>query len=274
MRGNDRLADGKADANSCILGAEEAVEDMRQVRGGNARPIVKNGEDDRAFVIDRRLGIDPARRLSRLHDRLDAVDQQVDDHLLQLIRSPMTLGSPAPKVVDRTIDFEIDVMADEQECLLDDLVEVDEALLRFVLRCHAAYSMNDVTRATRVRHNSGGELRNFLGVVVSARQPSQAGLAVGHDGRKRLVDLMRDRRRQFSESCDTPGVREIGLHFSKLLLGVQPFADVLHGDEGVSSCSGGTGYVTVNRTSMIVAIESADPGFLNRDSGGLRNAQP
>jgi len=37
-------------------------------------------------------------------------------------------------------------------------------------------------------------------VLHGTRQPPQAGLAVGHDGRKRLVDLMRDRRRQFSDS--------------------------------------------------------------------------
>jgi hypothetical protein len=40
-----------------------------------------------------RLDIDPAFRLSRLRNRLDAVDQQADDHLLQLNRSPIARGS-------------------------------------------------------------------------------------------------------------------------------------------------------------------------------------
>ena len=97
MRGDDRLTDGKADADSRILGAEEAVEDMRQIRSGNARPIVENGEDDQAVIIDRRLGIDPARRRARLHDRLDAVNQQVDDHLLQLNPVAHDLGKSSAK---------------------------------------------------------------------------------------------------------------------------------------------------------------------------------
>ena len=48
----------QADANSCILGAEEAVEDVLKVRGGNAWPIVENGEDERAVFIDRSLNFD------------------------------------------------------------------------------------------------------------------------------------------------------------------------------------------------------------------------
>jgi hypothetical protein len=75
---------GQADANSRSLGAEDAVENMLQVCGGNARPVVKDGKGDRAVFIDRRLDVDSACRLSRLFNRLDAVDQQIDDHLLQL----------------------------------------------------------------------------------------------------------------------------------------------------------------------------------------------
>src|SRR5689334_6228718 len=84
MRGDDRLANGEANANSGILGTEEAFEDMLEVRGGNAWPVVKHGKGGRAVFIDRRLHVDPACRLSRLGDRLDAVDQQIDDDLLQL----------------------------------------------------------------------------------------------------------------------------------------------------------------------------------------------
>ena len=50
----------------------------------NAWAIVEHGKDDRTVFIDRRLDIDPAYRLSRLRNRLDAIDQEVDDPLLQL----------------------------------------------------------------------------------------------------------------------------------------------------------------------------------------------
>src|SRR2546423_10271079 len=102
-------------------------------------------------------------------------------------------------------------MSDEQQRLLGHLVQVDEALLRFVLRRHAADAMYDVAGATRVRYDSGGELCDLVRVLIGAREPSQAGLTVGHDGRKRLVDLVRNRRRELSERCDPSGMREVGL---------------------------------------------------------------
>jgi len=97
VRPDDRLADREADANSCILGAEEAVEDAPEVSGGDARPIVEDGKADRAVFVDRRLDVDPTYRLTGVHDGLDAVDEQVDDHLLQL--NPVTehLGKPRCK---------------------------------------------------------------------------------------------------------------------------------------------------------------------------------
>ena len=73
---------------------------------GTPGPLSKTEKTTEPSVIDRRPGIDPARWLARLHDRLDAVDQQVDDHLLQLNPVAHDLGRPAPNVADRTIDFE------------------------------------------------------------------------------------------------------------------------------------------------------------------------
>src|SRR5690348_1747585 len=132
MRGDDRLANGEADANSGILGTEEDLEDMFEVRGGDAWPVVKDGKTSRTIFIDRRLHVDPACRLSRLDDRLDAIDQQVDDHLLQL--NPVAdhlreTGGEGRRQYNR---LRIEVMSDEQQGLFHGLIEIDEAFLGLI----------------------------------------------------------------------------------------------------------------------------------------------
>jgi hypothetical protein len=82
---------------SCILGAEEAVENVLKVGDSNAWAIVEHGKDDRTVFTDRGLDIDPAYRLSRLRNRLDAVDQQVGDHLLQLNQAAHHAGKRGAK---------------------------------------------------------------------------------------------------------------------------------------------------------------------------------
>src|SRR5262245_4871127 len=102
-------------------------------------------------------------------------------------------------------------MSDEEEGFFNDQIEIDETLLRFMLRGHASYPVNDLNSTTRIRYDPGREMRVLFDVLIGARQPSQAGLAVGHDGRQRLVDLMRDRGREFAKGRDTSGMREVSL---------------------------------------------------------------
>jgi hypothetical protein len=97
MRGDNRLANRQTDTDSCILGAEEAVENVLKVGDSNAWAIVEHGKDDRTVFTDRGLDIDPAYRLSRLRNRLDAVDQQVGDHLLQLNQAAHHAGKRGAK---------------------------------------------------------------------------------------------------------------------------------------------------------------------------------
>src|SRR3954447_6618045 len=51
-----------------------------------------------------------------------------------------------------------------------------------------------------------------------AREPAQAGAAIGDDGGERLIDLMRDRSRQLSQARDTSHMRELCPHIAQRLL--------------------------------------------------------
>ena len=152
-------------------------------------------------------------------------------------------------------------MANEQKSLLNDLVEIDETFLRLMLCCHSSYALNDFAGATRVRYDPGRKLSDLFRVLIGASQPPQARLAVGHDRRKRLVDFMRNRRRQLAESCDTAGVSEVGLQFSKLLLRIQSFADVLHGYEGRVQLLGQHRICDREQDIDKCAIEGENPGL-------------
>src|SRR5690349_18613829 len=112
MGSNDRLANGEADAYPGILGAEEPVEDMLQVRRGNSRPVVEDGKDNGGFFIDRGLDIDTTCRLSRLHERLNAVDEQIDDHLLQLDPIAHYAGEPSSQCRRQGNRLRINVVSD------------------------------------------------------------------------------------------------------------------------------------------------------------------
>ena len=96
MPPNDRLANGEANANRSILDAKSAFENMLHVAVGDAKAIVKNRKDDRPVFIEPSPDVDQVRWLSRLCDRLDAVDQQVDYHLLQLNPFACHAGNVAP----------------------------------------------------------------------------------------------------------------------------------------------------------------------------------
>jgi hypothetical protein len=84
MRGGDRLANRQTDTDSCILGAEEAIENVLKVGDSNPGPLSNTEKTtEPSSLTDVWISFRPY-RLSRLRNRLDAVDQQVDDHLLEL----------------------------------------------------------------------------------------------------------------------------------------------------------------------------------------------
>jgi hypothetical protein len=85
---------------------KRAFENMLHVAVGDAKAIVKNRKDDRPVFIEPSPDVDQVRWLSRLCDRLDAVDQQVDYHLLQLNPFACHAGNRGAISVDTVIHFE------------------------------------------------------------------------------------------------------------------------------------------------------------------------
>ena len=83
-----------------------AASSMLKRAVGDAKAIVKNRKDDRPVFIEPSPDVDQVRWLSRLCDRLDAVDQQVDYHLLQLNPFACHAGNRGAISVDTVIHFE------------------------------------------------------------------------------------------------------------------------------------------------------------------------
>ena len=90
----------------------------------------------------------------------------------------------------------------------DDFVNVHHGLARLRGTDKVRDLANDVAGAYRL---NGGLLQgsgNFIGIPVAGLQPSQTATRVIGDGRKRLVDLMGERRSHFAHGAEPQRVRE------------------------------------------------------------------
>src|ERR1700676_1792286 len=75
---------------------------------------------------------------------------------------------------------------------------------------------------------------HFFKVGFVSQQPSQAGLAIGHNRRERLVDLVRNRRSQLAQGTDARHVLELATRVMQRVLRLLLLRDVavgLHGSD-------------------------------------------
>ena len=83
-----------------------AFENMLRVAVGDAKAIVKNRKDDRPVFIEPSPDVDQVRWLSRLCDRLDALDQQSIITCCNSNPFACHAGNRGAKSVDTVIHFE------------------------------------------------------------------------------------------------------------------------------------------------------------------------
>src|SRR5690606_32556896 len=84
MGRDNRLADGKPDADAVFLGGEESVEHPIEILRIDPRPVVTHEEADRALLVQRRADLDPPPPGITLADGLETIHKEIDDHLLKL----------------------------------------------------------------------------------------------------------------------------------------------------------------------------------------------
>ena len=83
-----------------------------------------------------------------------------------------------------------------------------------------------VRRAHAVPSDAGKRIPHFLKIGFVPVQEPQGGLALGHDGGERLVDLMGDRRAEFAHRRQPRHSLEVRVRVSQRLFGALAFGDV------------------------------------------------
>ena len=203
-------ADGQADPHAATLGGVERFEEpIHALRvETHARILHASGAHDRRlpFGSDHQL---PRTIVDTAH-RVRGVQEQVQDDLLKLD----TIADDRRKVVGKFRAAESPGFSAVQ--LNDSAITSRVASFRstgsivgFLLAEQRAQSRDHVGRAVAVANRAPRGFARAVDIGRIGGQHPQTGAGVGDDARQRLVDFVRDRRRQCAEARDPGHVREL-----------------------------------------------------------------
>jgi hypothetical protein len=173
------------------------------------QPVCILGLDTDTGIFDRHqhaiglmaLRADDEHALPLAHRRhgFHAVDEEIDDHLLQLDSIPAHREQARREFEPNRNSVPKRVMPQERDRLSDDLVDVQADHLRVDLLRELANPANHLIGAMGVVDNLPDRGAHFFDLGRLAAEPPQAGSRVGYDGAERLIHFMRDRRGHLSE---------------------------------------------------------------------------
>jgi hypothetical protein len=187
---DDRVRHRQAETRtfSHFFRREERIEDPRQQILGHARAVVVDLEDH-GFLIGFVPGSEDQRAAAvRAEHRLLGVDDQVEQHLLQLMRVGEHLRQAGGQRVDDADVVQALLVGAQRQRLPNDLVHVDHRTGRVAL-AREREQVADDARGAFGFGKDGVEpaLHLFVGI-----RPFDQPLAPRQDRRQRIVELMRD----------------------------------------------------------------------------------
>ena len=135
--------------------------------------------------------------------RLNGIDDQVDDDLLKLDWIAMIGRQVCGEIQPQRCPMTRRLVPDQRHHFLDQVIEVEQALLGPGLADQRADPLNDFARALAVADHVPDRRLHFVKPRDIAIEPAQAGLAMRHDRGKRLIDLVRDGGGNRTQAGDT-----------------------------------------------------------------------
>ena len=163
--------------------------------------------------------------------RLLGVDDQVQQHLLQLMRVREDLRQARGERVDDDDVGDALLVGAQRQRLAHDLIEVD----------HRARALPLAREGQQLAH----DLRGALGLVedhihaapraVVERARGQA-FGPGEDGGQRVVELVRDARNGLAERGHLLGLQQLLVEVARLIVELLPLADVAHQRVDAHAC--------------------------------------
>ena len=212
MRFDDRTADRQPQSHTAFLGTRKRLEKLRQLRGVDAPAGVGDRYPDQAVRCACGRYGDVAHVAAG--DCLDAIADQVDQHLLDLDAVDEGVLSLRVEVEERPDA----AFARPRQCqparILDDRGKILDMFVDFAAGDEIAQAPNDLTRTERFlrrfadRFPDEGAARFVAPVKQFAR-----GLHVIGDRGQRLVQFVRQGRRHRAHRAHARNVDQLGLQF-------------------------------------------------------------
>ena len=162
----------------------------------DADPGVLHGHQHSIIPVGPRANDDLARPVLNRRHRLDGIDDEIEDHLLQL--NPV---GDHRRQLGRQVEAQRHVVqpqlrAHDGQHVEDDAIDVRRRLPGRALRRELADALNHLGRPLALRHDPLQRTPHTFEVRARRSQPVQGGIGIGHDGAERLVHLVGDRRHQ------------------------------------------------------------------------------
>ena len=141
-------------------------------------------------------------------------------------RSPRTSRSSEPSSVRNTTSCRSQFAAGERQHFPDDVVDVELGQLRPGFPGERAQTTDHLACAHPVSRDAGKRILHFVEIGFIAFQKPLRGLALGHDGGERLIDLMGDRRGELAHRRQPRHSLNVGPCIPQCLLGEFALGDV------------------------------------------------
>ena len=185
---DDGIRDREAEAGALadVLRREERIEDARLDVFGHARAVVAHLEDDRVAIDVVPRAQDQRAASVRANHRLLGIDDQVQQHLLHLVRVGEDERQSGRERFDTSTLVRRCSYDAQRERLAHDLIEVDHRARRVSLSRERQQVPDDLRRALGLAEN---RLEPAARLVVD--RPLRQPLRPGEDVGERVVQLVR-----------------------------------------------------------------------------------
>ena len=230
---HDAVRDGQTEPGpgANLLGREERLEHVRQHLPGDAGPVVDDLRLDRAATFAGARSHHDAGAALAVVDGLLGVEQEVQEHLLELARVAHDRREPRGEVALDTDTRQRELVQPERQGSLDHLVEVEGRALGRALAREEEKVPDDLRHPVRLRHD---HLDRPLhrGRDLAREQE----LAVADDDAQRVVQLVGDACDELAERRHLRGVHELHLgvpEAREAVAGARVQARVLEGERGL-----------------------------------------
>jgi len=234
----DRARDRQAKPHAFLLGTEERIEELSQVLGRDAMTAIAHRDGDVAHNhLDRHHDCAPV--LRKIGDRIHRVEHQVDQHLLDLCLVTEDDGRRCRGAESRVSLPAPRFGAQESRDIGHRRIEVEHVALGLVPRKQRAQPADHVAGTHVVAPDARDDAQEIVAPVATGLQYQVGRIGAGLHRTERLVDLVRDRRRQLACHRQPRHMREFG----PLLLQppVRPRGDAVAREGATQSVPPGTG---------------------------------